>query len=169
MQQPGTMPDKNSCLESVKCAPPATNSAFHQQIEPSTAPAILRKEDTQILSPVASETIHNLSNVVSPSKTTTVSPELLGSLSLDDNWQTSKKNIRDRNAVMFMSEVMADVHFLVGSQETPDKRMRLPAHKYVLATSSSVFFAMFYGPLAEENEEIEIPDVEPNAFIVMLR
>lgn len=162
---------KNSCLESVKCAPPATNSAFHQQIEPSIAPGILRKDDTQILSPVASETIHSPTalNAVSPSKTTTVLPELLGSLSLGDNWQTSKKNIRDRNAVMFMSEVMADVHFLVGSQETPDKRMRLPAHKYVLATSSSVFFAMFYGPLAEENEEIEIPDVEPNAFIAMLR
>lgn len=102
----------------------------------------------------------------------------------------SKKNIRDRSAVMFMSEVMSDVHFLVGGgccgSSSPDgssspegeesspsssssPRMRIPAHKYVLATASSVFFAMFYGPLAERKEEIEIPDVEPSAFIIMLR
>ncbi|KAH9400832.1 BTB POZ domain-containing protein [Tyrophagus putrescentiae] len=111
-------------------------------------------------------------------------------LTLEDNWQMSKKNIRDRSAVMFMSEVMSDVHFLVGggccgssspmgrppprakSHHHPPSsspRMRIPAHKYVLATASSVFFAMFYGPLAERKEEIEIPDVEPSAFIIMLR
>lgn len=111
-------------------------------------------------------------------------------LTLEDNWQMSKKNIRDRSAVMFMSEVMSDVHFLVGGgccgSSSPDgssspegeesspsssssPRMRIPAHKYVLATASSVFFAMFYGPLAERKEEIEIPDVEPSAFIIMLR
>lgn len=70
---------------------------------------------------------------------------------------------------MFMSEVMSDVHFLLGSKESTERQVRVPAHKYVLATSSSVFFAMFYGSLAEKKEEIEIPDVEPSAFITMLR
>lgn len=45
----------------------------------------------------------------------------------------------------------------------------IPAHKYVLATGSSVFYAMFYGGLAECKEEIEVPDVEPSAFLTLLK
>ena len=84
----------------------------------------------------------------------------------DQNWQASKPSVRERNAVMFNNENMADVHFLVG--QTPHVR-RIPAHKYVLATGSSVFYAMFHGGLAENKEDIEIPDVEPSAFLNLLR
>lgn len=45
----------------------------------------------------------------------------------------------------------------------------IPAHKYVLATGSSVFYAMFFGGLAEAKTEIAVPDVEPTAFLTMLR
>lgn len=45
----------------------------------------------------------------------------------------------------------------------------IPAHKYVLATASSVFYAMFYGGLAECKQEIEVPDVEPSAFLALLK
>jgi BTB/POZ domain-containing protein 3/6 len=45
----------------------------------------------------------------------------------------------------------------------------IPAHKYVLATGSSVFYAMFFGGLAENKSEISVPDVEPSAFLTMLR
>lgn len=45
----------------------------------------------------------------------------------------------------------------------------IPAHKYVLATGSSVFYAMFYGGLAEAKEEIVVPDVEPTAFLTLLK
>lgn len=45
----------------------------------------------------------------------------------------------------------------------------IPAHKYVLATGSSVFYAMFFGGLAEAKSEIAVPDVEPSAFLTMLR
>ena len=45
---------------------------------------------------------------------------------------------------------------------------RIPAHKYVLAVGSSVFYAMFYGGLKSE-EEIQVPDVEPAAFLTLLR
>ncbi|GAB1286955.1 BTB/POZ domain-containing protein 3 [Apodemus speciosus] len=40
---------------------------------------------------------------------------------------------------------------------------------YVLAVGSSVFHAMFYGELAEDKDEIRIPDVEPAAFLAMLK
>lgn len=45
----------------------------------------------------------------------------------------------------------------------------IPAHKYVLATGSSVFYAMFFGGLAECKQEIEVPDVEPSAFLTLLK
>lgn len=54
-------------------------------------------------------------------------------------------------------------HFCAGHTQC------IPAHKYVLATGSSVFYAMFYGGLAEDKEEIEVPDVEPSAFLTLLK
>lgn len=41
--------------------------------------------------------------------------------------------------------------------------------QYVLAVGSSVFHAMFYGELAEDKDEIRIPDVEPASFLAMLK
>lgn len=41
--------------------------------------------------------------------------------------------------------------------------------QYVLAVGSSVFHAMFYGELAEDQDEIRIPDVEPPSFLAMLK
>lgn len=41
--------------------------------------------------------------------------------------------------------------------------------QYVLAVGSSVFGAMFYGDLAEGQSEIHIPDVEPAAFLLLLK
>lgn len=44
-----------------------------------------------------------------------------------------------------------------------------PPPQYVLAVGSSVFCAMFYSDLAEEESEIHIPDVEPAAFLILLK
>ena len=53
---------------------------------------------------------------------------------------------------------------------------KIPGHKYVLATGSTVFYAMFYGGLAMDIENgsspdnaIDVPDVEPSAFLTMLK
>ncbi|XP_077420671.1 BTB/POZ domain-containing protein 6-B-like [Vanacampus margaritifer] len=82
------------------------------------------------------------------------------------SWQGRHPTLRERNALMFNNELMADVHFMVGP---PGGSQRVPAHKYVLAVGSSVFCAMFYGDLAEEEADIHIPDVEPAAFLIMLK
>ncbi|KAJ6218230.1 hypothetical protein RDWZM_009387 [Blomia tropicalis] len=88
----------------------------------------------------------------------------------DDGWQLSKHNVRERNTAMFLNELMSDVYFIFNSTiSTGQTTIRIPAHKYVLCTSSSVFYAMFYGPLADENCEIKVEDVEADAFITMLR
>ncbi|XP_035230317.1 BTB/POZ domain-containing protein 6-B-like [Stegodyphus dumicola] len=84
----------------------------------------------------------------------------------DPNWQSNHASVRERNAAMFNNELMSDVHFLVGPKGSAQ---RIPAHKYVLATGSSVFYAMFFGGLADNESEIEIPDVEPAAFLTLLR
>ncbi|XP_077461948.1 BTB/POZ domain-containing protein 3a isoform X1 [Stigmatopora argus] len=81
-------------------------------------------------------------------------------------WQGLYPTIRERNSVMFNNDMMADVYFVVGP---PGGTQRVPGHKYVLAVGSSVFHAMFYGELAEDQEEIRIPDVEPPSFLAMLK
>lgn len=84
----------------------------------------------------------------------------------DPNWQATKPTVRERNAAMFNNELMADIKFVVGCDE---QVQTIPAHKYVLATGSSVFYAMFFGGLAENKSEVIVPDVEPSAFLTMLR
>ncbi|GCC38310.1 hypothetical protein chiPu_0016824 [Chiloscyllium punctatum] len=84
----------------------------------------------------------------------------------NSNWQSFYPTLRERNAMMYNNELMADVHFIVGP---PGCTQRVPAHKYILAVGSSVFYAMFYGELAEDKPDIHIPDVEPAAFLILLK
>ena len=82
------------------------------------------------------------------------------------NWQATKKTIKERMAFMFNSEILADVHFVVGREPN---QQRIPGHRFVLSIGSAVFDAMFNSTLATKDEEIPIPDVEPTAFLVLLR
>jgi hypothetical protein len=66
---------------------------------------------------------------------------------------------------------LADVWFTVhydDAEEQDEKTERLPAHTYVLSIGSSVFHTMFHGNFAAQHD-IDIPDVQPNAFKEMLR
>ena len=83
-----------------------------------------------------------------------------------DDWQSSKKTVLQRNAYMFDNELMSDVSFACGCE----KSCRIfHAHKYVLATSSAVFYAMFYGNLAQNESTIHMTDVEEESFEEFLR
>ena len=81
-----------------------------------------------------------------------------------DNWQSSKKTVSQRNAYMFDNELMSDVSFTCG-----ESRRIFHAHKYVLATSSAVFFAMFYGEIPPHEFPIRIEDAEEESFKEFLR
>ncbi|ELU02862.1 hypothetical protein CAPTEDRAFT_210697 [Capitella teleta] len=59
---------------------------------------------------------------------------------------------------------MADVHFLVGK----DAQL-IPAHRFILCVGSAVFDAMFNGAMAATEARIELPDVEPSAFLALLK
>ncbi|XP_075225362.1 BTB/POZ domain-containing protein 2-like [Lycorma delicatula] len=82
------------------------------------------------------------------------------------NWQATKTTVKERFAFMFNNEILCDVHFVVGRDLT---QQRIPAHKFVLSVGSAVFDAMFNGTLATQADEIELPDVEPAAFLALLK
>lgn len=97
-------------------------------------------------------------------------------LSAENGWQSELASVRERNAVLFNSEYMSDVTFLVGSEDDEPERgsssqepTRIFAHKYILGSASAVFYSMLYGGLAEKSSEIRLLDVEPQAFLTLLR
>ncbi|XP_043495640.1 BTB/POZ domain-containing protein 1-like isoform X1 [Polistes fuscatus] len=81
------------------------------------------------------------------------------------NWQSTKATMRERIVFLFNNEILSDVSFLVGRGA---QQQRIPAHKLVLSSGSAVFYAMFNGTLATASSEIEVPDVEPAAFLAVL-
>ena len=81
-----------------------------------------------------------------------------------EDWQSSKQTVLQRNAYMFDNELMSDVSFTCG-----ESSRIFHAHKYVLATSSAVFYAMFYGNLAQQESTICIEDAEEKSFEEFLR
>ena len=81
-----------------------------------------------------------------------------------DDWQSSKKTVLQRNEYMYNNELMSDVSFACG-----ESSRIFHAHKYVLATSSAVFFAMFYGNLAQKESPIRLPDTDEESFEEFLR
>ncbi|XP_014674739.1 PREDICTED: BTB/POZ domain-containing protein 1-like [Priapulus caudatus] len=86
------------------------------------------------------------------------------------NWQATKTTCRERLAFLFNNEILSDVHFMVGVPLP--QQQRIPAHKFVLSVGSAVFDAMFNGPMSEDTTaalEIALPDVEPAAFLALLR
>lgn len=74
--------------------------------------------------------------------------------------------MRERIVFLFNNEILSDVTFLVGRGGA--QQQRIPAHKLVLSSGSAVFDAMFNGTLATASSEIEVPDVEPAAFLAVL-
>ena len=71
---------------------------------------------------------------------------------------------------MFNNTLISDVKFsMKDSNSDRQQSVVIPAHKYILAISSSVFFAMFYGEMAEPGDTIELPDCDSESFLELLR
>ena len=89
---------------------------------------------------------------------------------VEENWQMKLSTIKERTTVIFNNELLSDVKFVVpASQADSETRKTIPAHKLVLAISSPVFYAMFYGQLAEAKDCIELPDCEYDSLLEFLR
>ena len=86
----------------------------------------------------------------------------------DTYWQTVKGTIRERCEFIFNRELLSDVKFVV--RDSQGGRKRIPAHKFVLAISSPVFFAMFFGEMAETTKDsVEISDCEYESLLELFR
>ena len=94
-------------------------------------------------------------------------------LDVDRNWQNKKTTLKERLAYMFNNDLMADVNFvMIGEKDASSPLMVIPAHKFVLSISSSVFDTMFNGQLSDQSgklETIHITDIEPAAFLNLMK
>ena len=73
---------------------------------------------------------------------------------------------------MFNNELLSDVKFqvVVRDAEGGSKSMKkIPAHKFLLAISSPVFYAMFYGELAEKKDSIDVSDCDHKSLLELFR
>lgn len=70
---------------------------------------------------------------------------------------------------MFKNSLLSDIKFVFPSINSEATISAIPAHKYVLAVSSPVFFTMFYGDLAESGDSVNITDCAPDVFLRFLR
>ena len=90
--------------------------------------------------------------------------------SVGENWQTKRSTIVERTTFIFNNQLLSDVKFVVPpSTSESESKKTIPAHKFVLAISSPVFFAMFYGQMAETTDSIELPDCEYESLLELFR
>ena len=96
------------------------------------------------------------------------SPAAHGTHSTEYNWQAARATVKERLGYMYNNDTLSDVHFVLGKN---NELHRIPAHKFVLSIGSVVFDAMFNGGFGEQCNvsEVEIPDVEPAAFLSLLK
>ena len=88
---------------------------------------------------------------------------------MDDNWQTKKVTVLERITFLWNSELLSDVKFVLPVSNGGSETKVIPAHKFVLAISSPVFYAMFYGQMAETTDSIELPDCEYESLLELFR
>lgn len=83
------------------------------------------------------------------------------------DWQTGLKYLGQRASHILSTGQWSDCSFLVGNE---NNQKTIQGHRLILAMSSPVFEAMFFGGLAEKSEKpIEILDVQPEAFRALLQ
>ena len=92
---------------------------------------------------------------------------------LDDNWQTKRLTISERTKFIFNNELLSDVKFVVPASHNEIRSRTsqkcIPAHKFLLAISSPVFYAMFYGEMAETSGTIQLPDCDYEGLLEFFR
>ena len=90
---------------------------------------------------------------------------------LDDNWQTKRSTISEKTKFIFNNELLSDVKFVVpvSQNESESRQKCIPAHKFILAISSPVFYAMFYGEMAETSGTIQLPDCDYESLLELFR
>ncbi|XP_014270539.1 BTB/POZ domain-containing protein 6 [Halyomorpha halys] len=83
----------------------------------------------------------------------------------NEGWQLSKNCVQQRFKELLCLSQWTDCAFRVGTE----KIEVIQGHKLIFAVTSPVFEALFYGPLADQkNQVISVPDIEPHTFHLFL-
>lgn len=107
-----------------------------------------------------SNTTTSFANAQAISSTSSTSDD-----SLEFCWQSRMPSTKARLTALLNKETLSDVYFLVGQA---GKRVKFPAHKFVLSMASPVFDRMFNGNFTCDMNPVELPDCEPCAFLAFL-
>lgn len=78
-------------------------------------------------------------------------------------WQNKNNNWLEKNKFLFNNDVMSDCSFLIKLEN-----IKIPAHKYILGGSSTVFYDYFYNMKADFNE-ITVDDISVENFLIFLK
>ena len=90
--------------------------------------------------------------------------------SVDEDWQTTRSAIRERMEYVFDNKLLSDVKFIVPRWRDCNLfTTEISAHKFVLGISSPVFYAMFYGKMAEKTDSIKLPDCDRASLTELFR
>lgn len=128
---------------------------------------------SQFLSP---DQAQHSRNTPSPSPTTphdgtstgAVVPEASPLVNAVPDWREPCPLPTDKLGYILERQIWHDVKFIVGDPSSSLEE--ISAHKLILGMSSAVFEAMLFGPLSNSQEEaIQIPDVDPTAFSLLLK
>ena len=92
----------------------------------------------------------------------------LGAVKKDFWHSTARSTIRECKSI-FNQDLLSDVKFVVRDSKGGSESKNIPAHKFVLAIRSPVFYAMFYGELAEAKDSVEISDCEYESLLELFR
>ncbi|XP_067127061.1 BTB/POZ domain-containing protein 6-like [Centruroides vittatus] len=79
------------------------------------------------------------------------------------SWQSNDFDIKERLSHLMTARQMTDVTLIVGQEKE-----YFSTHSLLLCIHSEVFYAMFYGPLAEERKDIALPEDDVKAFRVFI-
>lgn len=91
-------------------------------------------------------------------------------VSVDEDWQTTRSAIRERMEYVFDNKLLSDVKFIVPRWRDSNLfTTEISAHKFVLGISSPVFYAMFYGKMAEKTDSITLPDCDRASLTELFR
>ena len=82
---------------------------------------------------------------------------LVTAYSMSEDWQNNE-SFANTNLRMLEDGHLCDVTLLAGEEQT-----ELRCHRFILASRSTVFHAMFCGSLPEKGV-VEIPDIEPDVL-----
>ena len=80
------------------------------------------------------------------------------------DWHSRYPSQRERHEFLINNAEMSDIKFLVG-----ENKDLVLGHKFLLSTGSPVFHSMFNGELSERSNEIDIPDLDKDSFINLMR